>query len=79
MISELLYGIAASVWVWNPTETTYKYVVGAGYIQIACSVASQILLANIFWHLGIKITEDDATILVEEFDEDADLQANMWN
>lgn len=42
------------------------------------------LLTQIFWGLGQKIgraeeAEEEDRINIEDFDEDAELQANMWN
>jgi hypothetical protein len=47
------------------------------------SMMSQVLLCVIFWNLGTSTKEEDEDdvfeVEIEDFDEDAELQANIWN
>lgn len=74
-----------SMYVWSPSTKLYEYTAGAGIFFNLGSFISEALLFNIFWDLGNKIERETAErssfveIKAEDFDEDAELQANMWN
>jgi hypothetical protein len=74
-----------SMYVWSPSTTLYNYTAGTGIFFNCGSFISQVLLFNIFWDLSVKIEKPRDRFLghqdveIAEFDEDAELQANMWN
>jgi len=87
IVTTAVYFIVLGIWTLNPTAQGYQYVAATGiFFQIGSGI-SQILLCQIIWVLGKKVlgkAPDDHVrtsegIIVEEFDEDAQLQAEMWN
>lgn len=75
----------------KPTKASFFNIwVGLEINLIYCSLLSQILLCSIFWHLSNKPDNNDepltdttqssiVTVTVQDFDDDAELQARIWN
>jgi len=75
----------------KPTKAAFFNIwMGLEINLIYCSFFSQILLCSIFWYLSIRPDNNDGTITdttqstivtitVQDFDEDAELQARIWN
>jgi len=60
-----------------PSDTTLQIYIIAEVFWALMLFVSQVLLGIIFWNLS---TEDElSSVIIEEFDEDAELQADMWN
>lgn len=61
-----------------PSDVTLRIYLGVEVFWALMLFVSQVLLGIIFWNLGTS--EDEPTsVIVADFDEDAELQANMWN
>jgi hypothetical protein len=91
MITIVLYFASLCYWGWVQTASAYDWVMITGVVFNAGSVFSQVLLCNIIADLGMKPKEptergtrasnpcDVTEVTISDFDEDAELQANIWN
>lgn len=77
------------VYTWDSSNEKLKHVMWPlGVFYNTGGTISQLLLVQIFWSLGSKRKAQKppamkkpsiVEVVVEDFDEDAELQANIWN
>jgi hypothetical protein len=85
----LLYFVTQVIWSVERTPESYLLVAQTNLFFNIVNFVQQVLLARVYWDLGSKADEEVkevrsedpeiSQIIEEEFDEDAALQASMWN
>lgn len=89
LFTTCLFYMGWTIYAFDP-KGAYTFLIFnlAAIINFIGSLASETLLCFIFWDLGKKIEKpktfeedymDDMEIVSEDFDDDAEMQANIWN
>jgi hypothetical protein len=88
LINEVTYKLHSNGHKEAPTALWFAITVS---IRVVMSTIAQLLLTSIFWDLAAKPTQEEQqalatetdehfdTVEVEDFDEDAEIQARIWN
>lgn len=93
IVTTFSFFLAFGYYTFKPTIQVYEVAAVVGICFSLGSAVSQVLLCMIFWDLGKKIEKADFdptesrqqspsvldVIVSADFDEDAELQANIWN